>query len=224
MYSFYSVHNGSHTLFREYSYLHATAHNRKNFIRTVWSCFRNVAAHGSELLTVKEYHSLVTLVCRNFPVDVIQRTARIVLMDDAPDCLISFVDFLYALQLQLFYEEFIMRAKEAYAHLQDLSAIDQQRHNEGVDSSLYFEKLRLIYESNSHKFESRPSLRVVEQELRQKNNSASSGGGKVTTFYSFLMSLSKNEAVNGEIGVLPEREKVFEGKDIELFREKEHFK
>ena len=43
-------------------------------------------------------------------------------------------------------------------------------------------------------------MRVVEQELRQKNNSASSGGGKVTTFYSFLMSLSKNEAVNGEIG------------------------
>jgi len=58
----------------------------------------------AELLSVKEYHSLLSLLCYDFPLDIVQRTARIVLMDDALDCLMSFSDFLYAFQIQFYYE------------------------------------------------------------------------------------------------------------------------
>ena len=36
--------------------------------------------------------------------EMVQRSARVVLLDDALDCLMSFVDFLYAFQIQFFYE------------------------------------------------------------------------------------------------------------------------
>ena len=57
-----------------------------------------------ELLSVKEYHSLLCLICPDFPLEIVQRAARIVLMDDALDCLMSFIDFLYAFQIQLYFE------------------------------------------------------------------------------------------------------------------------
>ena len=57
-----------------------------------------------ELLSVKEYHSLLCLLCYDFPLDMVQKTARIVLMDDALDCLMAFPDFLYAFQIQFYYE------------------------------------------------------------------------------------------------------------------------
>ena len=55
-------------------------------------------------MSVKEYHSLVLLVCPDFPVEVVQKVAKIVLLDDANDCLIAFVDFLFTFQFQVYYE------------------------------------------------------------------------------------------------------------------------
>ncbi|TMS05624.1 UPF0705 protein C11orf49-like protein [Larimichthys crocea] len=46
-----------------------------------------------------EYRLLVTAV--------LSLSSRIVLMDDAIDCLMSFSDFLYAFQLQFYYQEFL---------------------------------------------------------------------------------------------------------------------
>lgn len=54
-----------------------------------------------------EYRSLLQLLCPDFPVEMVQSAARIVLMDDAIDCLMSFSDFLYAFQLQFYYQEFL---------------------------------------------------------------------------------------------------------------------
>ncbi|XP_072322726.1 centriolar satellite-associated tubulin polyglutamylase complex regulator 1 isoform X3 [Scyliorhinus torazame] len=67
-----------------------------------WRCFRQIGKNG-DLLTVKEYHSLLQLICQDFPMDLAQKAARIVLMDDAMDCPMSFVDFLYAFQIQICY-------------------------------------------------------------------------------------------------------------------------
>uniref|UniRef100_H3BHX0 Centriolar satellite-associated tubulin polyglutamylase complex regulator 1 n=1 Tax=Latimeria chalumnae TaxID=7897 RepID=H3BHX0_LATCH len=72
-----------------------------------------------DLLTVKEYHSLLQLLCPDFPMDLAQKAARIVLMDDAMDCLMSFADFLYAFQVQFYYCEFLESLAVIY---QDLSS------------------------------------------------------------------------------------------------------
>lgn len=56
-----------------------------------------------DLLSIRDYYSLVNLLCTDFPYELLQKTAKIVLIDDAHDCLISFTDFLYAFQVQLYF-------------------------------------------------------------------------------------------------------------------------
>lgn len=58
----------------------------------------------SDLLTIREYYALVSIICNDFPYEILQKTARIVLIDDAHDCLIAFIDFVYSFQLQLYYQ------------------------------------------------------------------------------------------------------------------------
>ena len=44
--SFKSVVQGNHTLFREYSYIQKTPHNKASFIRVFWKCFRHIGRNG----------------------------------------------------------------------------------------------------------------------------------------------------------------------------------
>ncbi|XP_055279963.1 centriolar satellite-associated tubulin polyglutamylase complex regulator 1 isoform X3 [Moschus berezovskii] len=99
---FNSVCQGTHILFREFSFIQATPHNRASFLRAFWRCFRTVGKNG-DLLTMREYHCLLQLLCPDFPLELTQKAARIVLMDDAMDCLMSFSDFLFAFQIQFYY-------------------------------------------------------------------------------------------------------------------------
>ena len=45
-YSFKSVVEGNHTLFREYSYIQKTPHNKASFIQVFWKCFRHIGKNG----------------------------------------------------------------------------------------------------------------------------------------------------------------------------------
>jgi len=212
---FFSVHKENHVLFREYSFVKTTSLNKKCFIKSVWSCFRNVALYGSELLSVKEYHSLVLLVCPDFPLDVIQKVAKIILMDDAKDCLIAFLDFLFTFQFQVFYEDFINITKSVYENLirnnkhyllEQEDNASSTTYTNGVETSLFFESMKICYKNKSDKVEF-PNLDYVEEELKKTSK---------ITLYEFLMSLSKNSSISKEIGVLPEKSQVFEGKDIDV--------
>lgn len=40
--------NSNHVLFREYSYIRATLHNRASFIRVFWRCYRQIGKSGGE--------------------------------------------------------------------------------------------------------------------------------------------------------------------------------
>ncbi|GLD71649.1 UPF0705 protein [Lates japonicus] len=53
---FSSVKNSNHILFREYSYIKATPHNRASFIRVFWRCYRQIGKSG-DLLSMLEYRS-----------------------------------------------------------------------------------------------------------------------------------------------------------------------
>ncbi|XP_017297357.1 UPF0705 protein C11orf49 homolog [Kryptolebias marmoratus] len=215
---FSSVKNSNHVLFREFNYIRATQHNRASFIRVFWRCFRQIGKSG-ELLSVLEYRSLLQLLCPDFPLEVVQSTARIVLMDDATDCLMSFTDFIYAFQLQLYYQEFLDGVLLIYQDLlagkspntvivptstsveQLLSAAaeeneKEERQQDGVESSTLSQCVDALCE----RFKcSHPSTACMKEILEQTDK---------VSYFSFLMSLSKHESINQTIGALPSKAEV----------------
>lgn len=212
---FSSVKNSNHILFREYNYVRATPHNRTSFIRVFWRCYRQIGKSG-DLLSMLEYRSLLQLLCPDFPMEVVQSAARIVLMDDAIDCLMSFSDFLYAFQLQLYYQEFLDSVLEIY---QDLLAgkspntvivptstsIEQlppvaaeendkeEQQQDGVETSTMAQCIEALCDRFKHSYPPRSCMREI---LKQNDK---------VSYYSFLMSLAKHETVNQTIGALPSK-------------------
>ncbi|KAF4787993.1 hypothetical protein TURU_166514 [Turdus rufiventris] len=128
-----------------------------------------IAAVGEDLLTAQEYHCLLQLLCPDFPMELTQKAARIVLMDDAMDCLMSFSDFLFAFQIQFYYSEFLESVAAIY---QDLlagknpntvivptSSSGQHRQRqpsndcnplEGVEASLFYQCLESLCDRSKY--------------------------------------------------------------------------
>ncbi|XP_059565446.1 centriolar satellite-associated tubulin polyglutamylase complex regulator 1 isoform X2 [Myotis daubentonii] len=208
---FNSVCQGTHILFREFSFVQATPHNRASFLRAFWRCFRTVGKNG-DLLTMKEYHCLLQLLCPDFPLELTQKAARIVLMDDAMDCLMSFSDFLLAFQIQFYYSEFLESVAAIY---QDLllgknpntvivptSSSGQHRQRpvlgeasmlEGVEASLFYQRLESL--CDRHKY-SCPPPALVKEVLSNVQR---------LTFYGFLVALSKHRGISQALGALPDK-------------------
>uniref|UniRef100_A0A673H2W8 Centriolar satellite-associated tubulin polyglutamylase complex regulator 1 n=1 Tax=Sinocyclocheilus rhinocerous TaxID=307959 RepID=A0A673H2W8_9TELE len=101
---------------------------------------------------------------------------RIVLIDDATDCLMSFSDFIYSFQIQFYYE-----------------ANEEPDAQEGVDSSIFCECIEGLCERFKHKF---PSTVAIKEILESSQR---------VSFYGFLMALAKHEGVNQDIGALPNK-------------------
>uniref|UniRef100_A0A8B9MDT9 Centriolar satellite-associated tubulin polyglutamylase complex regulator 1 n=1 Tax=Accipiter nisus TaxID=211598 RepID=A0A8B9MDT9_9AVES len=199
---FNSVRQGTHILFREFSFVQATPHNRASFLRTFWRCFRTVGKNG-DLLTAQEYHCLLQLLCPDFPMELTQKAARIVLMDDAMDCLMSFSDFLFAFQIQFYYSEFLESVAGIY---QDLlagknpntvivptSSSGQHRQRQppndcspldGVEASLFYQCLESLCDRSKY---SCPPSALVKEMLSSAQR---------LTFYGFLMALAKDQGIN----------------------------
>ncbi|ELR54107.1 hypothetical protein M91_11657, partial [Bos mutus] len=208
---FNSVCQGTHILFREFSFIQATPHNRASFLRAFWRCFRTVGKNG-DLLTMREYHCLLQLLCPDFPLELTQKAARIVLMDDAMDCLMSFSDFLFAFQIQFYYSEFLESVAAIYQDLLSgknpntvivpTSSSGQHRHRpstgeagtpEGVEASLFYQCLENL--CDRHKY-SCPPPALVKEVLSNVQR---------LTFYGFLVALSKHHGINQALGALPDK-------------------
>jgi len=232
---FRSVVQGNHTLFREYSYIRKTPHNIASFIRVFWKCFRHIGRNG-DLLSAKEYHSLICLLCPDFPFEPVQKTARIILLEDAMDCLMSFPDFLYAFQTQLFYEEFIEKLHSTYQALisgtyrpgqiivalptptrptqhkstplppQAAADAAQAYCGDGVEVHSFLEAILQIIHSSGGSF-SCPPADVIKDLLSTVER---------VTFYGFLIGLAKHAGVNDSIATLPDKSAIMEETDQEL--------
>ncbi|XP_076970715.1 centriolar satellite-associated tubulin polyglutamylase complex regulator 1 isoform X2 [Tamandua tetradactyla] len=208
---FNSVCQGTHILFREFSFIQATPHNRASFLRAFWRCFRTVGKNG-DLLTMKEYHCLLQLLCPDFPLELTQKAARIVLMDDAMDCLMSFSDFLFAFQIQFYYSEFLENVAAAYQDLLSgrnpntvtvpTSSSGQHRQRpalgeaamlEGVEASLFYQCLESLCDRYKY---SCPPPALVKEVLSNAQR---------LTFYGFLVALSKHRGINRALGALPDK-------------------
>ncbi|KAJ8416170.1 hypothetical protein AAFF_G00381920 [Aldrovandia affinis] len=209
---FSSVKSGNHILFREFGYVKATPHNRASFIHIFWRCFRQLGKNG-DLLAMVDYSSLLQLLCPDFPVEIVQKAARIVLMDDAMDCPMSFTDFLYAFQIQFYFEEFLESVSMIYqdllsgkspntvivptsASLEQLPQLitDKTEAQEGVDSSLFCTCMEVLCER--YKYNSHPSTCVIKEILQHTQR---------MSFYVFLMALAKHESITQDIGSLPNK-------------------
>ncbi|KAM8861678.1 centriolar satellite-associated tubulin polyglutamylase complex regulator 1 [Synchiropus picturatus] len=209
---FSSVKNSNHVLFREFGYVRATPHNRASFLRVFWRCYRQIGK-SADLLSVLEFRSLLQLLCPDFPVDTVRSAARIVLMDDALDCLMSFPDFLFALQLQLYYQEFldsvlliyqdlvagkspntvIVPTSSSVEQLPSVAAAEQQQQQqqEEVDAATLAQCVDTLCERFRHSHPPRSCLRdILDQADR-------------ISYYSLLMALAKHDAVNQAIGCRP---------------------
>ncbi|NXP08826.1 CK049 protein, partial [Thinocorus orbignyianus] len=220
---FNSVRQGTHILFREFSFVQATPHNRASFLRTFWRCFRTVGKNGGKyssiccyLLTAQEYHCLLQLLCPDFPVELTQKAARIVLMDDTMDCLMSFSDFLFAFQIQFYYSEFLESVAAIY---QDLlagknpntvivptSSSGQHRQRQppsdcspldGVEASLFYQCLESLCDRSKY---SCPPSALVKEMLSSAQR---------LTFYGFLLALAKDQGINRALGALPDKGDLF---------------
>uniref|UniRef100_A0A672FBQ8 Centriolar satellite-associated tubulin polyglutamylase complex regulator 1 n=1 Tax=Salarias fasciatus TaxID=181472 RepID=A0A672FBQ8_SALFA len=203
---FSSVKNSNHVLFREFSYIRATPHNRASFIRVFWRCYRQIGKSG-DLLSVLEYRSLLQLLCPDFPVEAVQGAARIVLMDAAADGLLSFSDFLYAFQLQFYYQEFLDAVLLVYQDLlagkspntvivptstsvEQLPPEEEEEEN-GVEAAMLAQCVEALCERFKH---SHPSSSCMKEILQQSDR---------VSYYGFLKSLAKDESINQNIGALP---------------------
>ncbi|RLW10217.1 hypothetical protein DV515_00002334 [Chloebia gouldiae] len=170
----------------------------------------------ADLLTAQEYHCLLQLLCPDFPMELTQKAARIVLMDDAMDCLMSFSDFLFAFQIQFYYSEFLESVAAIY---QDLlagkspntvivptSSSGQHRQRqppndcnplEGVEASLFYQCLESLCDRSKY---SCPPSALVKEMLSSVQR---------MTFYGFLMALAKDQAINRALGALPDKGDLF---------------
>uniref|UniRef100_A0A3P8S528 Centriolar satellite-associated tubulin polyglutamylase complex regulator 1 n=1 Tax=Amphiprion percula TaxID=161767 RepID=A0A3P8S528_AMPPE len=212
---FSSVKNSNHVLFREFSYIRATPHNRASFLRVFWRCYRQIGKSG-DLLSMLEYRSLLQLLCPDFPVEMVQSAARIVLMDDAINCLMSFSDFLYAFQLQFYYQEFLDSVLVIYQDLlagkspntvivptstsiEQLPSVaaeendKEEQQQDGVEPSVFSQCIDDLCDRFKHSFPSRSSMREILEQTEK------------VSYYSFLMSLAKDESINQTIGALPSK-------------------
>ncbi|XP_006782300.1 UPF0705 protein C11orf49 homolog isoform X2 [Neolamprologus brichardi] len=189
---FSSVKNSNHVLFREFNYIQATPHNRASFIRVFWKCYRQIGKSG-DLLSMLEYRSLLQLLCPDFPVVLVQSAARIAVMDDTIDCLMSFSDFLYAFQLQFYYQEFLDCVLVIYQDLLAEENNKEERPQNGVEPSTLVQCIDALCDRSKHSHPPRSCMREI---LKQTDR---------ISYYSFLMSLAKQEAINQTIGVLPSK-------------------
>ncbi|XP_069640649.1 centriolar satellite-associated tubulin polyglutamylase complex regulator 1 isoform X2 [Haliaeetus albicilla] len=169
-----------------------------------------------DLLTAQEYHCLLQLLCPDFPMELTQKAARIVLMDDAMDCLMSFSDFLFAFQIQFYYSEFLESVAAIY---QDLlagknpntvivptSSSGQHRQRQpqndcspldGVEASLFYQCLESLCDRSKY---SCPPSALVKEMLSSAQR---------LTFYGFLMALAKDQGINRALGALPDKGDLF---------------
>ncbi|XP_034734320.1 UPF0705 protein C11orf49 homolog isoform X2 [Etheostoma cragini] len=212
---FSSVKNSNHVLFREYNYIRATPHNRASFIRVFWRCYRQIGKNG-DLLSMLEYRSLLQLLCPDFPLEILQSAARIVLLDDAMDCLMSFSDFIYTFQLQFYYQEFldsvlviyqdllagkspntvIVPTSDSIEQLPSAAAEEndkEEQQQDGVEPSTLAQCIDALCDRFKHSYPPRSCMRKV---LEQFNK---------VSYHSFLMSLAKHETINQTIGALPSK-------------------
>lgn len=95
---FCSVHQGTHVLFRDFSFVDATPYNRLCAMKAIMQIFKPLL-YREEKLNAKDYHSLLQLVWPDIPFDIIQSAFS---SFEAPkqkeEARLSFLEFVVAMK------------------------------------------------------------------------------------------------------------------------------
>lgn len=243
---FSSIKARTHILFREYSYVCATAHNRISFVSLFWKSYTEIAKRN-ERMKVSEYLPLLRLHCYDFPVSVVFKVAQVMFTHSPMDNLISFTDFLFTFQTVFYYEYFlglceglyrdILSGRTTHSYLGGStvfvsmpSAAEQESESQPAISNSPYASGNLNEAQMNDMSETVLGSKQVECEifmtaviklihkLREDEPWESCpnvdniceviGQVRLFTFFDFVRLLSKNEAINTDIGVLPSREKL----------------
>lgn len=114
---FKSIKNGTHVLFRGYSFISSTPHNRASFVKLFWHSYAEVAVKG-EMMQLAEFLSLLRLLCFDFPVELVQKIGEVLFCHNAMENLVSFSDFLYTFQVVFYYEVFLNQCQSICSDLE----------------------------------------------------------------------------------------------------------
>ena len=229
---FSSVQQGIQSLFREFAFVKATLQNRLSLIKLFYRCFEPIGRRG-DLLNIREYHSLICLICPDFPLEPIQKTARIILTDDVMDCLVAFPDFIYTFQVQFVYEEFLKLCLEVYS---SVLAVAIRANSQSMSPSVVVvptstshpkkqkdEQAKHLKEGQTVKsvpenVDSFVFIGLLEEQLESRKLTYHPsvdilrhlvGLKERVSYYEFVSLIVKSEEVNADLGVLPSRDKLF---------------
>ena len=114
---FKSIKNGTHVLFREYSFISSTPHNRASFVRLFWHSYSEVAVKG-DMMQLAEFLSLLRLLCYDFPAEIVQKVGEVLFCHNSMENLVMFPDFLYTFQVVFYYEVFLSQCQSICTDLE----------------------------------------------------------------------------------------------------------
>ena len=138
-----------------------------------------------------------------FEYELLQKTARTILTDDAIDCSMSFNDFIKGFQLQFYYNEFCTKCKGLFKQLVESRTSNKEgefqqdtaKSREKVTSNDFIQLIRKeIYGSKLFYGEYLVPPEDILYDIMKPFSK--------TSFYGFMMALMKCEKLNSSIGVL----------------------
>eukprot|EP00047_Mylnosiga_fluctuans_P022008 m.112029 g.112029 ORF g.112029 m.112029 type:complete len:233 (-) comp9102_c0_seq6:106-804(-) len=177
---FSSVISGDNVVFREYEYVQATPRNRRAFIGLVWQTYKHLAG-SKDVFTVSDCYALVSLLCQDFPIDIVHQSAR-PLEDGA---MIAFGDFVYSFQVEFFLWEYLGALSSTFLALQH-----------ACDRTAGVPVAQILGESAKIQATSVLSVEVLQSALTQSH---------YLSFSEVRASLNRSEAVNAFIRALPRK-------------------
>ncbi|RNA16184.1 hypothetical protein BpHYR1_016335 [Brachionus plicatilis] len=180
---FKTVLEGNHILYRDFSFVSRTQYNRACFVQKFFELFCHLLTRDERVNSL-EMHSLVMLICVNFPKNLVDKSFRILSRDDNQK--ICFKDFIYVFQFQFFYKEFIEEAKEIYENSANSDG-DSIR-----DVKKISDKISILIEKS--KFEC-PPVNLIIEILNEKSSKLD--------FFELLHELALNEKIIKHKGKLP---------------------
>ena len=213
---FESVTSGTHVVFREYAYVAATLYNRVSFLKLFWRTYAQMALKGAAM-NVRDYLSLLRLLCPDFPEELTDH-----LPQSARGDTMSFSDFIYAFEVILCYNHFLVRCLFRYVAIQDgrtLEELTEGREVWGYEHTDIPKGIKWPVVTIQHTMEASlfgkavidlASSHLMYKEICQCCPSMDTleevlSGCHQLTFDQFLLRLCASDRVRNEIGVLPPR-------------------
>eukprot|EP00035_Acanthoeca_spectabilis_P015787 m.317318 g.317318 ORF g.317318 m.317318 type:complete len:183 (+) comp16433_c3_seq3:744-1292(+) len=72
---------------------------------------------ASELLSVADYFNCITMICKDFPLELVEKAVEMLVVDRGLECRLPFADFMRAFKLQVVFNEFLAECRTEFAGL-----------------------------------------------------------------------------------------------------------